>query len=200
MNHSMNKNKNIVWHEGLVTKEQRQRLLGQKGLVVWFTGLSASGKSTIAVAVEKKLMERGTLAYRLDGDNIRCGINSDLGFTDEDRKENIRRIAEVAALFEDAGMVTLVSFISPTREMRQFARERASEGSFIEVYVSTDFETCAKRDPKGLYKRDIKNFTGKDSSYEPPLNPELTLDTVGCSVEECADQVMQMIEQYLKQH
>ena len=115
MNRSMNKNENIVWHEGLVTKEQRQSLLGQRGLVVWFTGLSASGKSTIAVAVEKKLMERGTLAYRLDGDNIRCGINSDLGFTDEDRKENIRRIAEVAALFEDAGMVTLVSFISPTQ-------------------------------------------------------------------------------------
>ena len=189
----MDKNENIVWHPNKVSEEDRKRVLGQKGLVVWFTGLSGSGKSTIAVEVEKKLMDAGRAAYLLDGDNIRHGINSDLGFSDEDRNENIRRISEIAALFQDAGMITLVSFISPFRAMREFARERAGAGNFIEVYVSTDFETCKKRDPKGLYKKDIKNFTGKDSGYEVPKHPELILDTVACTPDECAEIVVREI-------
>ncbi len=164
-------------------------MLKQKGLVVWFTGLSGSGKSTIAVELEKMLNEAGKAVYRLDGDNIRCGINSDLGFTDEDRNENIRRISEIAALFQDAGMITLVSFISPFRKMRQFAREKAGEGNFLEVYVNTDLETCMGRDPKGLYKKKISHFTGKDSAYEEPLDPEIILDTVKNTAVECAKQV-----------
>lgn len=192
----MEKNENIVWHNNKVSEEDRQRVLGQKGLVVWFTGLSGSGKSTIAVEVEKMLNEEGKAAYLLDGDNIRCGINSDLGFTDEDRNENIRRISEIAALFRDAGMITLVSFISPFRAMREFARERAGEGNFIEVYVSTDFETCMERDPKGLYKKNISNFTGKDSGYEAPQNPELVLDTVANDVTACAQLVMNKIREF----
>lgn len=193
----MNKNSNIVWHPNKVTGEDRRRVLGQRGLVVWFTGLSGSGKSTIAVEVEKMLTDKGRAAYLLDGDNIRCGINSDLGFSDEDRNENIRRISEIAALFCDAGMITLVSFISPFRKMREFARKRAGEDNFIEVYVSTDFETCMERDPKGLYKKNIRNFTGKDSSYEEPVNPEIILDTICHSPAECAEIVYREIEKYL---
>lgn len=185
----MNKNDNIVWHPNKVSQDDRRRVLGQKGLVVWFTGLSGSGKSTIAVEVEKMLMDSGHAAYLLDGDNIRCGINADLGFSDEDRNENIRRIAEIAALFADAGIITLVSFISPFRKMREFARERAGAGNFIEVYVNTSYEVCRERDPKGLYKKDIRNFTGKDSSYEEPLAAELVIDTLDASPEQCARQV-----------
>lgn len=189
----MSKNENIVWHNNKVSAEDRQRVLGQRGLVVWFTGLSGSGKSTIAVELEKLLNETGRAVYLLDGDNIRHGINADLGFTDADRNENIRRISEIAALFCDAGIITLVSFISPFRKMREFARERAGDGNFIEVYVSTDFETCRQRDPKGLYKKDISNFTGKDSSYEEPLHPEIVLDTVSCNPEQCAKIVWEEI-------
>lgn len=186
---SDSKDENIIWHSGKVTYENRCQVLGQQGVVVWFTGLSGSGKSTVAVELEKMLHEAGKAVYRLDGDNIRCGINSDLGFTDEDRNENIRRISEIAALFRDAGIITLVSFISPFRKMREFARQKAGAGHFIEVYVNTDFETCRERDPKGLYKKQIKNFTGKDSSYEEPLNPEMILDTVAHTPQECARQV-----------
>lgn len=186
---SDSKDENIIWHSGKVTYEDRCQVLGQQGVVVWFTGLSGSGKSTVAVELEKMLHEAGKAVYRLDGDNIRCGINSDLGFTDEDRNENIRRISEIAALFRDAGIITLVSFISPFRKMREFARQKAGAGHFIEVYVNTDFETCRERDPKGLYKKQIKNFTGKDSSYEEPLNPEMILDTVAHTPQECARQV-----------
>lgn len=186
---SDSKDENIIWHSGKVTYEDRCQVLGQQGVVVWFTGLSGSGKSTVAVELEKMLHEAGKAVYRLDGDNIRCGINSDLGFTDEDRNENIRRISEIAALFRDAGIITLVSFISPFRRMREFARQKAGAGHFIEVYVNTDFETCRERDPKGLYKKQIKNFTGKDSSYEEPLNPEMILDTVAHTPQECARQV-----------
>ena len=189
----MEKNENIVWHPGKVSKQEREKLLGQRGLVVWFTGLSGSGKSTIAVEVEKMLIEAGHAAYVLDGDNIRHGINADLGFSDEDRNENIRRISEIAALFSDAGMITLVSFISPFRKMREFARERAGTENFVEVYVSTDLKTCMERDPKGLYKKDIKNFTGKDSIYEEPLSPELVIDTVKNSPSECAKKVFDAI-------
>lgn len=191
----MNKNENIIWHNNKVSADDRRRVLGQRGLVVWFTGLSGSGKSTIAVELEKMLNEAGRAVYLLDGDNIRHGINSDLGFSDEDRNENIRRISEIAALFCDAGMITLVSFISPFRDMRKFARERAGEGNFIEVYVSTDFETCRQRDPKGLYKKNISNFTGKDSSYEEPLNPEVVLDTVKNNPVECAKMVWEKINE-----
>lgn len=189
----MQKNENIVWHNNKVSWEERCKVLKQKGVVVWFTGLSGSGKSTVAVELEKMLNEAGRAVYLLDGDNIRCGINSDLGFSDEDRDENIRRISEIAALFQDAGLITLVSFISPFRKMRQFARERAGEGNFIEVYVNTDFETCKKRDPKGLYKKQIKNFTGKDSAYEEPLNPEIILDTIHFTPAECAKQVYDVL-------
>ena len=186
-------NENIVWQNNKVSYEERCKILGQKGLVVWFTGLSGSGKSTIAVEVEKMLAEAGRGVYLLDGDNIRTGINSDLGFSDEDRNENIRRISEIAALFRDAGIITLVSFISPFREMRAFARERAGEGNFIEVYVSTSLETCQKRDPKGLYKKQIGNFTGISSPYEPPKHAEIVLDTENHSVIECAKQVVDYI-------
>jgi adenylylsulfate kinase len=194
----MNKNENVIWQQNKVTSEDREKVMGQKGLVVWFTGLSGSGKSTISIEVEKMLNEKGLAAYLLDGDNIRCGINSDLGFSDEDRNENIRRVGEIAALFRDAGVITLVSFISPFREMRRVAREQAGKENFIEVYVSTDFETCMKRDPKGLYKKDIKNFTGKDSVYEKPENPEIILDTIQNSAEECAEIVYREILKYLK--
>lgn len=188
-------NENIVWQNNKVSYEERCKILGQKGLVVWFTGLSGSGKSTIAVEVEKMLAEAGKAVYLLDGDNIRTGINSDLGFADEDRNENIRRISEIAALFRDAGIITLVSFISPFREMRAFARERAGEGNFIEVYVSTSLETCQKRDPKGLYKKQIGNFTGISSPYEPPEHAEIVLDTENYSAIECAKQVVDYIRE-----
>lgn len=189
---------NIVWHPNKVTQEDRQKVLGHPGLVVWFTGLSGSGKSTIAVELEKMLNEEGRAVYLLDGDNIRKGINADLGFSDEDRNENIRRISEIAALFRDAGLITLVSFISPFRRMREFARERAGSEHFIEVYVSTDYETCRQRDPKGLYKKNIKNFTGKDSTYEEPLHPDLVLDTVGTTPAECARIVYEEIQKKIK--
>lgn len=190
---SDNKNENIIWHDGKVSYEDRCRVLNQKGIVVWFTGLSGSGKSTVAVELEHMLNKAGRAVYRLDGDNIRCGINSDLGFSDGDRNENIRRISEIAALFQDAGVITLVSFISPFRAMRQFARERAGEGNFIEVYVNTDFETCRQRDPKGLYTKQIQQFTGKDSVYEEPLEPEIILDTVDHTPHECAMQIYERI-------
>lgn len=189
----MTKNENIVWHPNKVSAEDRQRVLGQRGLVVWFTGLSGSGKSTIAVELEKLLNEAGRAVYLLDGDNIRHGINADLGFTDEDRNENIRRISEISALFCDAGIITLVSFISPFRRMREFARNCAGHGNFIEVYVSTDYETCKNRDPKGLYKKEISNFTGKDSTYEEPLYAEVVLDTISNSPTQCARIVLEEI-------
>ena len=187
------KNENVVWQQNKVSYEERCQILGQRGEVIWFTGLSGSGKSTIAIELEKMLNEEGKAVYLLDGDNIRCGINSDLGFSDEDRNENIRRISEIAALFQDAGIITLVSFISPFRQMRRKARERVGEGNFVEVYVNTDLETCMERDPKGLYKKDIKNFTGKDSGYEEPENPEIVLDTKKYSPRECAKQIFDYI-------
>lgn len=194
MDKKNNSNENIIWHPNKVSEEDRQRVLGQRGLVVWFTGLSGSGKSTIAVELEKLLNDAKRAVYLLDGDNIRCGINSDLGFSDEDRNENIRRISEIAALFKDAGIITLVSFISPFRKMREFAREKVGKENFIEVYVSTDYMTCKKRDPKGLYKKNISNFTGKDSSYEPPISPDIVIDTKEKNPLECAMEVFQYIK------
>jgi len=192
-----NSEKNITWHEGEITYKDRCKNLGQKGLVIWFTGLSGSGKSTIAVEVEKQLVKKGRAVYRLDGDNVRHGLNSDLGFTKEERDENIRRIAEVAALFKDAGLITLVSFISPYRDKRAFARKRAGNDSFIEVYVKADVETCAERDPKGLYEKakngEIENFTGISAPYEEPENPEVYIDTDKLTVKEAAKKVLASI-------
>ena len=163
------------------------------GTVSAIVGPSGSGKSTIAVELEKMLNDAKKAVYLLDGDNIRHGINSDLEFTDKDRDENIRRIGEISALFCDAGVITLAAFISPFRKMRRFARGRVGENQFLEVYVSTDFETCCKRDPKGLYKKNIKNFTGKDSGYEKPENPEIVLDTIHFTPQECAKVVYQEV-------
>jgi adenylylsulfate kinase len=193
---------NLTWHEGKVTYEDRCANLKQRGLVVWFTGLSGAGKSTIAVEVEKILLQQGKAAYRLDGDNIRHGLNSDLGFSETDRNENIRRITEVAALFKDAGIITLVAFISPFRKMRDCARQRIGPESFVEVYVKADLATCAARDPKGLYAKaqdgQIANFTGFTSEYEEPKHPDLTIDTAKLTIAESVSQVMSLIQTKLK--
>jgi bifunctional enzyme CysN/CysC len=165
--------------------------------VVWFTGLSGSGKSTIANIVERKLHQMGRHTYMLDGDNVRHGLNRDLGFTEEDRVENIRRVAEVSGLMVDAGLIVLVSFISPFRAERRLARERLAEGEFIEVFVDTPIEVAEQRDPKGLYKKarqgELKNFTGIDSPYERPENPEIRIDSTVTSAEEAADIVIAFI-------
>ncbi|SIQ32299.1 adenylyl-sulfate kinase [Halanaerobium kushneri] len=188
---------NIKWHSGEINKAAREELLGQKGLVLWFTGLSGSGKSTIAVEVEKELFKRGKVSYRLDGDNLRFGLNKDLGFTAQDREENIRRIGEVAALFADAGLITLASFISPYRAGREAARQAIGSENFKEIYVKADVETCAERDPKGLYakakKGEIENFTGISAPYEEPENPELILDTQRLNLEESVELVLKLI-------
>lgn len=191
---------NITWHEGEVTRDERQRNLGQSGCTVWFTGLSASGKSTIAVALEQVLIQRGKHAYRLDGDNIRHGLNKNLGFSAEDRAENIRRIGEVSKLFADAGLVTLTSFISPYRADRDNARalHEAAKLPFFEVYVDCPLDEAEKRDPKGLYKKaragQLKGFTGIDDPYEAPLKPELHLRTDKLSVVESVQQVLSLLE------
>src|SRR3954447_15944089 len=181
---------NITWHAGAIAREHRERYLGQKGVVVWMTGLSASGKSTIASRVEELLLERGKLAYRLDGDNIRHGLNKNLGFSAEDRAENIRRIGEVAKLFADAGVITIASFISPYRRDRDAVRAMMPPGDFVEVYVKVSVEAAERRDPKGLYKRaragEIRNFTGIDDPYEAPEKPELVLETERSSPEASA--------------
>ena len=187
----------IIWSKGQVSRAQREQLLGQKGIVLWLTGLSGSGKSTIAIAVEKRLIEMGKLCCRLDGDNLRHGLNSDLGFSPEERKENIRRVAEVAALFADAGLITLVSFIAPYRDMRRFARERIGADRFIEVYVKASIATCKKRDPKGLYKMaesgEIDQFTGVNAPYEVPENPDVILDTESMGLAQCMEILVQEI-------
>ncbi len=188
----------IIWHKGHVDRSQREQLLHQRGLVLWLTGLSGSGKSTIAVEVEKRLIETGRLCYRLDGDNLRHGLNSDLGFSPEERKENIRRVAEVAALFADAGLITLVSFIAPYRDMRRFARGRIGKERFIEIYVKASVETCKKRDPKGLYKMaesgEIDRFTGINAPYEVPEHPDVILNTESMNLEECVGTLFQVIQ------
>jgi adenylylsulfate kinase len=179
---------NITWHEHKVTREERESLIKQKGVLLWFTGLSASGKSTIANEVVHQLHEMGKLTYVLDGDNIRHGLNKNLGFSPEDREENIRRISEVGNLFADAGLVTTTAFISPYRKDRDFARELLGNGRFIEVYVKASIETCESRDPKGLYQKaksgEIKEFTGISAPYEEPLNAEIILDADTMTIEE----------------
>jgi adenylylsulfate kinase len=189
---------NITWHHGHVNREDREKLLKQKGVTVWLTGLSASGKSTIAYTLEHALMERGHLAYVLDGDNIRHGLNKNLGFSPEDREENIRRIGEVAKLFTDAGAITITSFISPYKGDRDKVRELMPAGDFIEVYVECPVDVCSDRDPKGLYKKamagEIKNFTGVNAPYEAPDKPELVIRSDKCSVQEAAVQLLALLE------
>ena len=185
---------NLTWQNLEVGKAQRARRTGQRPCVLWFTGLPASGKSTTANRVEKKLAALGRHSYLLDGDNVRLGLNRDLGFTDADRVENIRRVAEVAKLFVDAGLIVLVSFISPFRDERRLARELVEKGEFVEIFVDTPLEECERRDPKGLYRKaragEIRNFTGIDSGYEPPENAEVVLKTVERSVDDLSDEVI----------
>ncbi len=192
------KSTNITWHEGDVTREHREALLGQRGATVWLTGLSGSGKSTIAVAAEKALTQRGRLAYVLDGDNIRHGLNANLGFSPDDRSENIRRIGEVAKLFTDSGVLVFSSFISPYRADRDAVRAIMGKGDFVEVYVAASLETCEKRDVKGLYAKarsgEIPEFTGISAPYEEPERAELILDTDVLSVEESVDQIVAHLE------
>ena len=189
---------NITWHAGAITNEDRERLLNQKGIVIWYTGLSGSGKSTLAHAVEEKLFENGNISYVLDGDNIRHGLNKNLGFSPADREENIRRIGEVSNLFADSGVIAMTAFISPYRGDRDKARELVLEGRFIEVYVKVPLEVAESRDPKGLYKKaragEIKEFTGIDAPYEEPLNAELVIDTSEHSLEESADIVINYLK------
>ncbi|HWP95055.1 MAG TPA: sulfate adenylyltransferase subunit CysN [Gammaproteobacteria bacterium] len=189
---------NVVWHAHRVSKTQRANQKGQRPCVIWFTGLSGSGKSTIANALEQALFRRGYHSYLLDGDNIRHGLNKDLDFSDAGRIENIRRIGEVARLFVDAGLIVITAFISPFRSDRQLVRELVESGEFIEVFVDTPLEVCEQRDTKGLYRRaragEIRNFTGIDSPYEPPEAPEIVLDTVKLSVDECVASLMRYLD------
>lgn len=196
---SVQVSKDIVWHSATVQKADRRRLNQQKGCVIWLTGLSGSGKSTLANALEKRLYEMGLHTYLLDGDNIRHGLNRDLGFSAEDRVENIRRIAEVAKLFVDAGLITITAFISPFVKERELARSRVEAGEFIEIYVKCALEECEKRDPKGLYEKArngiIPNFTGISSPYEEPNHPELTVETDQISVDEGVEQILDYLRQ-----
>jgi adenylylsulfate kinase len=191
---------NITWHEGHVTREERHALLKQRGGTLWFTGLSGSGKSTIAFTLEHALVQRGHLAYVLDGDNIRHGLNKNLGFSAADREENIRRIGEVAKLFADTGVLTMTSFISPYRKDRDLVRELhvADHLPFIEIHVNTPIGTCEQRDPKGLYKKaragQLKGFTGVDDPYEAPLKPELTIDATNTSPQEATVLLVDYLE------
>lgn len=193
------KSKNIVWHHGKVSKRDRIDLMKQKGLVIWLTGLSGSGKSTIAVELEHALLDNGHQAYILDGDNIRHGLNKDLGFSPEDRTENIRRIGEVAKLFSEANIITVTAFISPYRADRDMVRALQKEGEFVEVYVKCPVSVCEERDPKGLYKKaragQIPEFTGISAPYEEPLNPEMTLDTSLLSVEDSVRTLLGYLEE-----
>ena len=188
---------NNIYPIATLPRGKREELLGQRAVMIWFTGLSGSGKSTVALALERKLHERGRICRVLDGDNIRSGINNNLGFSTEDRMENIRRIAEVAKLFVDTGIITIAAFISPTCRMRELARDIIGADDFMEVYVSTPIEVCEQRDVKGLYKKAraglIKEFTGVNSKFEPPLNPALTIDTSRKSLDECVDTIMESI-------
>lgn len=192
------KSKNIVWSHGHITREHRRELLGHGAGTVWFTGLSGSGKSTIATAVERVLCEQGTLAYVLDGDNIRHGLNANLGFSPEDRTENIRRIGEVAKLFNDAGVIVLTAFISPYRADRDAVRANLPEGEFVEVLVDCPLEVCEERDVKGLYEKaragKIPEFTGVSAPYEAPERPELVLPTHELDLEACVGRVLDELE------
>lgn len=188
------KTENTVWHEQHICKAQRAELKNQKPCLLWYTGLSGSGKSTVANAVDALLFKLGCHSYLLDGDNVRHGLNGDLGFTDEARIENIRRISEVSKLFIDAGLIVSTAFISPFTQDRASARAKLAQGEFIEVYIDTPISICEQRDPKGLYKKaragEIKDFTGIDSSYDIPDNPEIHIKTAEQSIEACAKQIV----------
>ena len=193
------KAKNITWHQAIITHKDREKLLNQKGCVLWFTGLSGSGKSTLAHEVENTLHERGHLTYVLDGDNIRHGLNQNLGFSPQDREENIRRIGEVSKLFADAGVIAMTAFISPYTADRDKVRALLTEGRFIEVFVDCPLEICEQRDTKGLYKKartgEIKEFTGISAPYEAPAHPEIVVNTAQLSLPESAEQVIDYLEE-----
>lgn len=195
----MNQNKynNTVWYHAPVTREQREKLNGHRGVAVWFTGLSGSGKSTIAHAVEKKLHYIGCITFVFDGDNVRHGLCSDLGFSKEDRSENIRRIGEMVKLYVETGVIALIAFISPFRSDRERVKKLIGEKDFIEIYCKCPVEICEQRDVKGHYKRarngEIKEFTGVSSPYEEPKNPDIILDTANTSLEDCVQKVMALL-------
>ena len=194
------KSTNVTWHENHVSREEREKITGQRGCTIWLTGLSGAGKSTVAVAVERLLADRGRLVYLLDGDNIRHGMNANLGFSPEDRTENIRRIGEVAKLFTDAGLICLTAFVSPYRADRDKVRELLTPGDFVEVHVEASLETCEARDTKGLYAKaragEIPEFTGISAPYEAPEKAELVLDTNGKTIEESAQELIEYLEEH----
>ncbi|MBQ7527311.1 MAG: adenylyl-sulfate kinase [Bacteroidaceae bacterium] len=195
----MNSELNTIYpiFDKMLSREDKEQLLHQRGIMIWMTGLSGSGKSTVAIGVERELHKRGILCRILDGDNIRAGINSNLGFSEEDRRENIRRIAEIGKLFVDTGIVTIACFVSPTLELRQMAREIIGEKDFREVYIATPLEECERRDVKGLYARarrgEVKDFTGISAPFEPPAAPDLSLDTSRMTLEEEVKAVVGLI-------
>lgn len=195
----MTNDTNVHWHEHSVSREEREKLNGHRGCVVWFTGLSGCGKSTVSNLVDHKLHAMGKRSFVLDGDNVRHGLNRDLGFSDADRVENIRRVAEVARLFVEAGLVVLCSFISPFRAERRMVRELVDPEEFVEIFVDTPLEVCMQRDPKGLYARasegKIRNFTGIDSPYEVPENPEIVIRTASMSADEAAQRVIALLRE-----
>jgi len=192
------KSTNVVWHQSTIERPQREEQNGHKSAILWFTGLSGSGKSTLAHAVEDRLHKMACRTYVLDGDNVRHGLCGDLGFSDEDRVENIRRVGEVAKLFTEAGIITLTAFISPFLADRDRVRGLVEEGDFIEVYCQCALEVCEERDVKGLYKKaragEIPEFTGINSPYEEPVNPEVNVDTAALSLDECVDKVMEYMK------
>lgn len=194
----MSQGSNLTWHDSEVTKADRQQRHGHKSAVIWFTGLSGSGKSTVSVELEKALFNLNVHSYRLDGDNVRHGLNKNLGFSPDDRKENIRRIGEVSKLLVDAGTIAITAFISPYREDRNEVREILDEGEFIEVYTQCGVEACEQRDPKGLYEKarkgEIKEFTGISAPYEAPEHPEITIDTEQQSVNESVETIISYLK------
>ncbi|MCY1602747.1 adenylyl-sulfate kinase [Staphylococcus pettenkoferi] len=196
----MGESTNITWHDSELTKQDRQQLHGHKSATLWFTGLSGSGKSTISVELEKALFERKKHAFRLDGDNVRHGLNKNLGFSPEDRQENIRRIGEVSKLMVDAGLITITAFISPYREDRDNVRAILDDDEFIEIYTQCSVEECERRDPKGLYKKartgEIPEFTGISAPYEEPRNPEITIDTEQLDVKDAVTQILNYLEEH----
>ena len=194
-----NKSENVVWHHATVTRERRELLNGHKSAALWFTGLSGAGKSTVAHAVEEQLHQLGCRTFVFDGDNVRHGLCSDLGFSDDDRTENLRRIGEMVKLFTEAGVVALTAFISPFVKDRERVRQLLPHGDFLEIYCRCSLDVCEQRDVKGLYKRaragEIKEFTGISSPYEEPINPELVLETDRHSLEDCAKQVLELLRE-----
>jgi len=193
---------NTKWHKHTITKEDRAKIKNQKSFVIWFTGLSGSGKSTIANELEYKLWKLNKHTFLLDGDNIRQGLNSDLGFSNKDRKENIRRVAQLAKLFTDSGLITIVAFISPFKNDREMAKALFKSNEFIEVFIDAPLETCINRDTKGLYKKalkgEIKNFTGVSSPYEKPTNPDIHIKTNITNIEEATNQIINFLKKELK--